>query len=245
VIGRIALYRTAVRPCGYLPERQAANAFVDPDLPLTPEIYAQLLERGFRRSGRHVYRPACPACRRCVAVRVPVEDFVPARRQRRTLRRNEGFTAVAREPRFTEEHFALYRRYTASRHGDSDMADASPDSYMDFLTADWAETRFLELRQDGELLAVAVTDRQPDSLSAVYTFFAPDQPQLSLGVQAILQQIAWARQLGKRWLYLGYWINDCRKMNYKADYRPLEVLTMGHWQRVEPGENLIIPEAGT
>jgi arginine-tRNA-protein transferase len=245
VIEQVALYRTGIRPCGYLAERHAANAFVDPELALTPEIYAQLLERGFRRSGSHVYRPACPACRRCVAVRIPVEAFVPARRQRRSWRRCESLRAISREPCFSEEHYALYRRYTASRHGDSDMATASPDAYLEFLTAGWAETRFLELRDGNDLLAVAVTDRQPDSLSAVYTFFDPRYERLSLGVVSILQQIDWARQLGKRWLYLGYWINDCRKMSYKADYRPLEVLSLGHWQRVGAGEALAIPEAET
>ncbi len=245
MIERIALYRTAVRACGYLSGRLAANAFVDPETPLTPQLYARLLERGFRRSGGHVYRPACPACRRCVAVRLPVAAFAPARRQRRTWRRTAELRTIVREPAFDAEHFALYRRYTASRHGDSDMADADPQAYLDFLTATWAETLFLELRAGGELLAVAVTDRQPDSLSAVYTFFAPEQQRLSLGVAAILRQLDWARQLGKRWLYLGYWINDCQKMSYKADYRPLEVLSLGRWQRFGPGESLGIPEAST
>jgi arginine-tRNA-protein transferase len=72
-------------------------------------------------------------------------------------------------------------------------------------------------------VAVAVTDFQPHSLSAVYTFFKPDMHRRSLGSYAILQQIARTRQLGKRWLYLGYWIPDSRKMAYKAAFRPIEV----------------------
>jgi arginine-tRNA-protein transferase len=235
---RLDLYRTAPHPCGYLPDRQASSLLVDPSAQLSPGLYSRLLARGFRRSGNHVYRPWCEGCRRCVAARVPVAQFSPARRQRRTARRNLDLVAAPLPAAFRSEHYRLYQAYTAARHGDGEMAKSDPEAYLAFLTAAWADTAFLELRLDGRLLAVAVTDLMPDSLSAVYTFFDPTLGSRSLGVEAVLRQIAWARSLNLEWLYLGYWIDGCRKMAYKAEYRPLEVLTEAGWRRFGRGQEL-------
>lgn len=232
------LYRTAPHPCGYLPDREARSLLVDPSARLSPQLYSQLLARGFRRSGSHVYRPWCDGCRRCVAVRVPVAHFSPARRQRRTARRNQDLVAQPVPAAFRDEHYRLYQAYTAARHGDGEMAHADPEAYLSFLTADWQDTAFLELRHAGQLVAVAVTDQLADSLSAVYTFFDPRLALRSLGVEAVLRQIAWAAAQGLEWLYLGYWIDGCRKMAYKADYRPLELLTEAGWRRVGRGEEM-------
>lgn len=114
------------------------------------------------------------------------------------------------------------------------MDDPSPDSYMNFLTASWADTLFLEMRLEGRLAAVAVTDQMPRALSAVYTFFDPDLSHRSPGRYAILQQIELAREHGRQWLYLGYWIEGCRKMRYKSDYQPLEYFYAGGWRLESP-----------
>jgi len=81
----------------------------------------------------------------------------------------------------------------------------------------------------GPLLAVAVTDVTPQGLSAVYTFFDPDQAHRGLGTFAILQQIAWAQREQLPHLYLGYWIRDHRKMDYKRRFRPLEAYDGRRW----------------
>lgn len=74
-----------------------------------------------------------------------------------------------------------------------------------------------------------MTDVLPNGLSAVYTFFDPDQAARSLGRFAILWQIEECRRLGLEALYLGYWIKNCRKMNYKSEYRPLQLLIRQQW----------------
>lgn len=233
---RLDLYRTAPHPCAYLPARTATSLVVDPNARITPPLYEQFLEQGFRRSGSQLYRPWCERCAACVPVRLPVADFVPARRQRRAWRRNQDLSLKPVPAGYSDEHFRLYQAYTAARHGDGEMAHATPDAYLGFLTADWAETSFLELRLAGRLVAVAVTDLLPGSLSAVYTFFDPGLAARSLGVHAVLRQLAWARSQGRSWLYLGYWISACRKMAYKADYRPLETHTEQGWRRFGVGE---------
>ena len=103
------------------------------------------------------------------------------------------------------------------------MNDASEQSYLGFLTAAWADTDFVEFRLDGRLLAVAVTDRLPQGLSDVYTFFDPECARLSPGVFSILWQIEESRRLGMGHFYLGYLVPGCRKMAYKSEYRPLQI----------------------
>jgi arginine-tRNA-protein transferase len=194
--------------------------------------YSELLHYGFRRSGRMVYAPRCEACNQCVSVRIPVDDFSPRRGQRRVLRHNADIEIREHPARFKPEHYALYRRYTAVRHQDGEMANASPEDYIRFLRANWCDTVFLEFLLDGRLVAVAVTDVPADGLSAVYTFFEPDLSSRSLGNLAILSQIAHARGLGLPYLYLGYWIEASPKMAYKTNFRPIERWRSGRWERL-------------
>jgi len=235
----IALYRSTDHACPYLPGEIAASAFVDPAADLSPRLYARLLEHGFRRSGRHVYRPACPACQACRPVRIPVDAFRPRRGQRRTWRGSAAALSVTRRPAvFEEEHFALYQRYLGARHPDGGMTGGDASAYREFVLADWCETLCIELRIGGRLLAVAVTDRVPGALSAVYTYFDPGESARGPGVLAILAQVELARRWQLRHLYLGYWIEACRKMRYKSDFRPLEVRSGDVWRRVGPGDEL-------
>jgi arginine-tRNA-protein transferase len=139
---------------------------------------------------------------------------------------------------YLPEHFALYEIYVRSRHPSGSMAeDVTPQSYSDFLIGPWGgETLLLEMRLDQRLVGVAVTDRLPGALSAVYTFFDPELSRRSPGSFAILQQVELARKLGLDSLYLGYWIEECRKMSYKDGYRPIEALIADQWLSFHRGD---------
>ncbi|MBK1702281.1 arginyltransferase [Thiococcus pfennigii] len=244
----LGLYLTGEQPCSYLPARQARSLFVDPLARLDGAHYRWLLAQGFRRSGRFVYRPACRGCRRCIAVRVPVAAFAPDRAQRRCARRNADLRIALRPAEFVPEHFALYRRYLATRHPDGKMAEGDANDFCRFLLDPWGgETELLELRtaapRAGRLVAVAVTDVVPGALSAIYTFFDPDEAERSLGTFALLCQIAEARRRGLDQVYLGYWIEDCRKMRYKGRFRPLEAWDGQTWRHYGRGAPLPTPPA--
>lgn len=230
---RLALYATGTHECPYLDNRVARTAFVDPDAPMSGGIYGNLLQQGFRRSGPYVYRPACPGCGACQSLRIPVEAFRPTRGQRRCWRRNSDLVVTTHEPRLSEDEFQLYRRYIGARHAGGSMDNPDRDSYLHFLAAEWADTLFHAFFLDGQLAAVAVSDRLADSLSAVYTFFDPDLARRSLGTYAILWQIEEARRLGFDYLHLGYWVAGSQKMAYKADFTPHEIRVGSHWLRVE------------
>jgi leucyl-tRNA---protein transferase len=235
---QLALYLTAEHPCSYLTSLRARTLFVDPLARIDPPSYQALIDQGFRRSGAHVYRPACRTCSRCVPVRVPVAAFQPNRSQRRNWAVNaRDIRSVDTKAVFDPDHYALYARYLAARHPEGALADdASIESYHRFLVDPWGgETRFLELRQADRLVGVAVTDLLPRGLSAVYTFFDPDLSQRGPGTYAVLTQIATARRLGLPYVYLGYWISESRKMAYKAGFRPLEAWDGRHWVALESG----------
>jgi arginine-tRNA-protein transferase len=230
----ITLLITHPHTCSYLPEQQASTAFVDPQISIDTHLFTRLAEIGFRRSGAHVYRPQCASCQACIPVRVPVQYFKPDRKQLRCLKRNTDLEIRQITSIDSDDYYALYERYINTRHGDGDMYPASREQYRDFLCAAWPTAFYLAYYSnnysDNRLIAVSVCDRFDNGYSAVYTFFDPDEYKRSLGVFAVLNQIARAQLEELEFLYLGYWIKDCAKMRYKIDYRPIEMLVNGKWQ---------------
>ena len=229
----LRVFHTGEHACGYWPERHARDLVLDPRDERLPELYPMALGWGFRRSGDIVYRPQCSGCRACVAVRIPVASFRPDRSQRRCLARNGDLDVRIVAAERTDEHFALYRRYLRARHSGGGMDDHGPLEFDQFLVGAWSQGRFLELREHGShrLLAVAVTDLAGENaLSAVYTFFDPDEAARGLGTLAILRQLEWAARDGRTHLYLGYWIEGHGKMDYKRRFQPLEAFDGRDWR---------------
>lgn len=229
-LSTLKFFVTPGHDCSYLPNKEARTLFVDPKIDITEQQYSELSDLGFRRSGNFVYRPHCDECSECIPVRVPVAHFSMNRKQRRIWKKNQVLSTNLLAPAFKEEHFLLYERYIRQRHRDGDMYPPSEEQYKSFLLNQWSKTFFIEFRQDQQLCALAVTDRLNNGLSAIYTFFDPNLPQLSLGVFSVLTQIESARSLSLPYLFLGYWIKQCQKMSYKNEYQPLEVFCDNRWQ---------------
>lgn len=224
--------------CSYLPDREAQMAYVASDVFMTSELYALLLNQGFRRSGEVFYRPHCSACTACMPIRIPVADFEPNRSQTRIEKANADLAVIERSDDYCEEHYELYIRYLNSRHQDGMMAQSTPLDFQQFLMGGSVDCRFVEFRDRGRLVAVAVVDQLHDGLSAVYTFFDPLEEKRGLGANAIIWQVRQARQRKLNWLYLGFWIAECRKMSYKNLYRPMELRLNDSWVRVRKGESI-------
>jgi arginyl-tRNA--protein-N-Asp/Glu arginylyltransferase len=228
----VQLYLSTEHACGYLPDQTARNAYVDPALKMTRQRYGWLIAQGFRRSGDYVYRPYCAQCLQCVPARVPVSGFVANRSQKRCLTRNADLSLRA-VLELDDEHYALYRRYISARHSGQGMDADNREAFQSFLQCSWGDAQFWEFREDQRLVAVAVVDALPAALSAVYTFFDPADSARSLGTYAVLQQIAAAQKQGREHVYLGYWVAESRKMDYKKNFRPLELLRGEVWTRRE------------
>jgi leucyl-tRNA---protein transferase len=232
----IRLFITAEHPCGYYSDRMARDLIIDPSDPELPRAYPNALNKGFRRSGGHVYRPHCIGCNACVPVRIDVNKFMPNRNQKRCLKRNADLHVRFAEARQDSEVFGLYQRYLDSRHKHGGMDDPTPESFSDFLLSPWNATAFLEFRLQEQLVAVAVTDVSGAAFSSVYTFFEPGLAQRSLGTFAVLQQIATAREHHRRYVYLGFWLDSHPKMDYKKQFAGLERLHNGEWIAFEDQE---------
>lgn len=238
----LAFYASAPHDCGYLPDQSSVTLFADPGAEMDNDTYSTLVTIGFRRSGAYVYKPYCPNCQACIPARIPVEEFRPNRTQKRNMERNSrGDNAIEvsiTDPGMREEQFSLYRKYISTRHAGGGMDDPSPNRYMEFLTNSWARTEFVEFRIKNRLIAVAVTDILNDGLSSVYTYFDPDYADISPGRYALLWQIQEARRRRLTHLYLGYWIQDCQKMIYKQEYRPIELFLDDHWSHYDRHQEL-------
>lgn len=225
----LKVYTTYPHSCSYLREQEATTLFVDPRQNMDKSLYSKLSVLGFRRSGNHVYRPHCSQCNACIPARIPVNQFKPSRGQRRVWQRNRDLIVVATADILDDEAFELYQRYICERHADGDMYPPDREQYQAFLNSVWDCTRYYRFYDRGELIAIAVVDELEDGLSAIYTFFEPGAEKRSLGGYAIQWQAAKAAEMGLEYLYLGYWIRDCRKMAYKSEYRPLEIYMNSRW----------------
>ena len=202
----LEFYSTQLMACPYLPGRSERKLLTELDPTADAQLtYDTLARYGFRRSHTWAYRTACPDCNACVPVRVVADHFRPTRSMRRCLGQHAHWTADPRPPAATDEQFEVFSRYVQKRHGDGER-----------------------------LVAGLMVDRVRDGLSAVYSFFEPDMSGSGPGTYMILWLIAEARRRGLRNAYLGYWVANCRKMDYKIRFRPLEALGSGGWRTLDP-----------
>lgn len=222
-------FATAPHPCSYLPGQEASTLFVDPEAHIDQQTYSFLSERGYRRSGHYLYKPDCQQCQACISLRIPVKQYQFSRNEKRLLKRNSDLNSFTVEHIFHEEFYQLYEDYIRTRHSDGDMYPPSQEQYINFLSNGYGTSEYRVFTDAHQLKAVAVIDHLDKGLSAVYTFYDAHDNKRSLGTYAILWQIQQAQKLGLDHLYLGYWVKNCHKMNYKTRFRPAEVLINRRW----------------
>ena len=232
-------FATAPLPCPYLPGRVERRVVAELVGRNAATLHDSLSHAGFRRSHRIVYAPACPGCNACIAVRVIVDEFQRSASQRRVWNGNLDIRAAESPATATEEQYALFAAYQNSRHAQGDMAKMDVLDYQALVEDTVVDTFVAEFRDaDRRLVAACLADRLKDGLSAVYSYFDPALARHSLGTYMILWLIERARELGLAYVYLGYWIEDCKKMSYKAKFRPVEAVGPDGWFRMpEPAES--------
>ena len=233
-------FLTAPSPCPYIEGQFERKVFTHLVGSKAPEMNDLLTQGGFRRSQNIAYRPACETCRACVSVRILAGAFQPTRNMKRIVSRNQDLIGAELQAEPSSEQYGLFRRYLDARHRKGGMSDMTVLDYAMMVEDTHVHTKVIEYRRrgpdtfltgrgTGELMAVALTDQMSDGLSMVYSFFDPDLPERSLGSFMILDHVARARAAGLPHVYLGYWVNGSRKMDYKVRFRPQEHLGPQGW----------------
>ncbi len=234
-ISALHLYLTAPYPCSYLEGMEARSQVASPAFLITPQVYSELVQHGFRRSGTYTYRPRCDNCQACTPVRVDIAGFTPNRSQRRSWKRHHALEVSLLPLADRDDYFPLYQRYQDTRHRDGGMDNDDKEQYGNFLLQSHVDSMLVEFREAGILRMVSVIDLLEDGLSSVYTFYDPDIAGSSFGTFNVLWQIELCRKLQLPHLYLGFWIEQSQKMAYKANFQPLHGLQRGAWRPLIPG----------
>lgn len=223
-------FRLSMRSeCPYLPGRTEQRVAVD--INKNPAHHDQLARAGFRRVENWVYKPACPGCNACLPIRVKADEFAGSRNIARIRAANRDLRRFDSHGQLTLDHYDIFQRYLGFRHEDGQMASMSFEEFSAMILNSPIETRLTEYRdKDDRLMGCILVDRQRDGLSAVYSFFQPDQTKRSLGSFMIVDLIDRCKEIGLPYVYLGYYIEQSRKMAYKARFKPYQIFSDGVWQ---------------
>ena len=220
-------------PCPYLEGKRARMPLRWQFAPVTGEALDASLAAGDRRVGRMLYRTACPDCEACEPIRIPVDEFVATKSQRRVMRRNADLVVTAGRVSVTQEHIDLFNRHKFERDLARREEPMTRKGYAGWLQNTCTDTIEMQYRHEGRLLGVGILDVGERDASSVYFYFDPDEHKRSLGVFSVLVEVGWLRQRGGRHHYLGLYVQDCRALNYKAKYFPHERRIDDGWERFE------------
>jgi leucyl-tRNA---protein transferase len=221
---------TPLARCEYLPDRLSQLRY-ELAPALQPADYVGRLEAGWRRFGPAMFRPECPSCAMCQSLRVPVAAFHASESQRRAWRRNHGTVAVRfGSPATSRDRLDLWRKFHEHGHRTKGWPAETGNGpgimlHNPFPIEEW--TYYL----DDRLVGVGYVDVLPGSLSAIYFYWDPEERPRSLGTFHVLSMIAAVRERDLAYVYLGYYVEACRSLEYKARFRPNEVLRGGsRWE---------------
>ena len=230
ILEKIQFYVTTKYSCGYINNQEAQSMVATPYKKVDADTYSDLIQKGFRRSGQYVYKPQCNECSACIPIRICAKEFKRSQSQKRTLKKHSYVTAKILPLKFEEEHYSLYVHYQKNRHRLSSETNNDIADYNDFLIKSNVDTKIIEFRSEEKLLMVTIVDQLKDGISAVYTFYDCNDSKLSFGTYSILWLLNFCKNKNLNYVYLGYWINDSKKMKYKINFKPYELMINGAWQ---------------
>ena len=192
------------------------------------------LAAGHRRTGEFIYETRCPSCQACQPVRLICPEYVFSKNAKRVLSKNNNHYRQEFGPsRCDQQRLDLFNKHRLNRGLATEEADIDQEGYEWGFVRTCMTSFEISYWDDQRLVAVAICDRGLNSLSAVYTFYDPDDAKNSVGTYSILKQIQYCRENELQHLYLGYYIAQSPHMRYKSRFTPQERLVHGRWSRFE------------
>jgi len=193
----------------------------------TQSYNTALINRGWRRFGCYYFHPICNGCNECKSVRIDVNNFRTTKSQRKSIKRNSDTEIIIQKPSITQAHIDLYNKYHAFKHQKDDWShrNISPREYREnFVEGAHDFGKEVLFLQDGKIIGIDLIDILDDGISSIYFYYDPDCARLSLGTYSLLYQIELAKVLDLPWIYLGYWVDECKAFAYKPNFQPQEIL---------------------
>lgn len=190
------------------------------------------LAEGYRRVGQVFYRNVCEGCSHCIPLRIESGKFQASKSQQRTMKKNTDITVrIRRNAPVTTHHVRLYESYMKSKHrtgGEENPADTL--NVLFAIHTGYPRTIEMDYYLGKNLVGVGIVDEAEDALSSNYFYYDTDFLERRLGVFSILREIELARSLGKKYHYLGFYIEQNPKMAYKAQFRPNQAFRKAQWK---------------
>ena len=189
----------------------------------TSQSCQELIERGYRRFGKMYFRPICGDCNECQSIKIDVDNYSFSKSERRVFKKAAHITTYIQKPTITHEHMELFKAYHLYMHEKKgwEYNETSPEHYYESFVTGHEDFGYEVLYFDeGTLIGVDLIDVLEDGVSSIYFFYNPEYLHLSLGKYSLLNQIKFAQKANKKWVYLGYYVEDCSSLSYKSEYKP-------------------------
>ena len=233
IINNLIFQESSSRPCPYIPGKKEHLLFTDLTKFININVIENLTKKGFRRSENIFYKPNCKKCNACLSTRIKVKKFIYSSSFKRILNKNQNLKKKILNPKSNQNHYKLFQKYLKSKHSNGEMKKMSYLDYRTMIEVTPTKTKILELYNDNQLIGAILFDLYKNSLSAIYSYYDPEYKKKSLGTFLILNLIKLAKKQNKDYLYLGYYIEKCKKMSYKSKFEPLEILINNKWKIFE------------
>lgn len=208
--------------CPYIKGEMARHEFFLAS-DLSEEEFDTCLEQGFRKFGIYFFRPNCDKCQKCLPLRVRTKDFLPSKSQKRVLKKNKDVTVKFNSLVYREEVFDLFVKHSKARFKQDESKIGTREDFIQTHFTPSTAALLSEFYLKDELIAVGFLDISKEAASSVYFIYDPDFGERSLGIFGALKEIEFAKESGRPYYYLGYYIKENPSMSYKNQFHPFEI----------------------
>ena len=233
LINNLTFYKSSTRPCPYITGNKENLIFTDLTKFTKTNILENLAEKGFRRSENIFYKPNCKNCSSCLSTRIIINKFKYSESFKRVLKKNKGLKIKVINSKSNKKNYELFQKYLKFKHKNAEMEKMSYLDYRTMLEVTPSKTKLLEIYNNNNIVGAVLFDIYINSISAIYSYYDPKYKKSSLGTFLILNLIKLSKKKNKKYLYLGHYIKQCKKMSYKIKFKPIEILLNNKWKIIE------------